>query len=955
MKRKITLIALMLVLVTSLMVVFALSVSADDTITVKYALFDGSTRKAMTPNEDGSYTLRTEKLSNNGQVTLADGTVVDKVFYGWFTKDGTLYAPGETVFFKESTNLYEAYGIEVTTAEDLEAVKTNNYVRLGADIVTEKDLYSSWGTSTYDLNGHTLTTTHERQAIYNYRGATVLLGKGKLIHAPSNVNTNDGQTGGIVYERHGYGDSGNPQLCWIGKDVEFETPYNFIRIHHSPNLSGMPNVEIFGKVTAKNFIRAGVLTNSTVKIHESGSVTLSGTKFFDCTNESAADVYMNLSFGGTIKLTNLSAAILPDFLMTNRFNITEITNGSFTVSSADAERLAMFLPDTLMLKATENEDGTTTYNVTEADCVHSWTLNSEKSVEAVPGETGINVFDCSLCGTSKQVATIYTPKNVEISVTVRTDEGDKKYVVLAGDVFVLEESGIASTAVCLISGLKDTDEFLASQIVAFDIPAGVAEFTGFVNETVEEINIVDGASVAISLLTNMKALKTINIGASTVTFRTLSSGSVLETISSNVAGANVTFVSSCFDGRGTVKYLNLSAGSTYKFESNSFRNTGLEKVILPDDSTINFAGDAAFYGCTKLTYAYFGRNCIADKKLVRKPFDCCYSLQTVVLMDIIYIDQYVLCCNGNANSTASHREGYGLNKGALNVYSHSETLSINQNAFANRGVLGVNLYTMAEVKSLSNCVYTIYYGIGHSYVAETITESTCVTNGTAGYVTDCPCGVDYRTNAYTTYSTLDTTINEASHEPYGTDIISLPLKEEHTVSDILCNVDFVNGMTESGIKCYKCLYCDEISAKDEEATFPAIFKTMGYSFAQAKETYGIMQSFAVNFDALEQYENATGKSLNYGLAAGSVNKLGENADLVNGDGTAAEGAICASYENKSFDIFEMKISGLTDAHMDSELYCCAYYIANGKVYYMDGGVSNLEKPTTISYNKIANA
>ena len=162
-------------------------------------------------------------------------------------------------------------------------------------------------------------------------------------------------------------------------------------------------------------------------------------------------------------------------------------------------------------------------------------------------------------------------------------------------------------------------------------------------------------------------------------------------------------------------------------------------------------------------------------------------------------------------------------------------------------------------------------------------------------------------------------------------------------------------MTEMGIKCYKCLYCDEISTKEETASFPAIFKTIGYSYAEAEEVYGIMQSFGVNHKALSEYESVIGQKLSYGLAAGSVNKLGENADLVKADGTAYEGAICASYVDKAFDLIEMKISGLTEAHKGTELYICAYYVVNGKVYYISGGVSNLEKPTTISYDKIANA
>ncbi|MBR5442226.1 MAG: hypothetical protein IKV44_04670, partial [Clostridia bacterium] len=369
---------------------------------------------------------------------------------------------------------------------------------------------------------------------------------------------------------------------------------------------------------------------------------------------------------------------------------------------------------------------------------------------------------------------------------------------------------------------------------------------------------------------------------------------------------------------------------------------GVESVIFPDGATVEFVGDAAFYNAST-KFVYIG-DCVTDDKLYKKPFDCAEYLEVVIIKNLTYIDQYCFCVAGATNA-----------KTQIKVYCHSENISINNNAFVNRQNYGVEFYTIdPDIKSL-NCNYTVYNGIAHPYTSKTITESTCVTQGTFGYATDCSCGNDYRTNTYVTYSNIDAELNELEHEAYGTDIGYLPLKEEHTVSDVVCNIDFVNGMTEMGIKCYKCLYCDEISTKEETASFPAIFKTIGYSYAEAEEVYGIMQSFGVNHKALSEYESVIGQKLSYGLAAGSVNKLGENADLVKADGTAYEGAICASYVDKAFDLIEMKISGLTEAHKGTELYICAYYVVNGKVYYISGGVSNLEKPTTISYDKIANA
>ncbi len=957
MKKKIALIALMLVLATLLAVLFAFSVSAEEEIVVKYAWFDGSTRKAATPNEDGSYTLRTEKLSGNGTVTLADGTKVDKVFYGWFTKDGTLYAPGATVRFTESTNLYEAYGIEVDNAADLKAVEINNYVRLGANIVTDNNLDSSWGTSVYDLNGHTLTITTEKCAIYNYRGACAVIGKGKLIHAPSKLNTNDGQTGGIVYERHGYGDTGNPQLGWIGKDVEFETPYNFIRVHHSPNLNNMPNIEVYGKVTAKNFIRAGILVNSTVILHESADVTLNGTKFFDCTNLTGASAYMNLTISGKITCTNTDALLFDDFLMTNKFNISQITSGSFTISSADVERFEAFIPETLMLKETLNDDGTATYDVVLSDCVHQWVYDGYSSVDPKPDATGLDIFVCSECSKVKRVITVYAPTDVKINVVVRTEEGDVKYTVLAGDVLDLQFSGFGVNAICCIAGLKDTDQFTASQIVAFDIPVGIAEFTGFENTTVEQINILDGVDIVISVLTPMKALKTINIGAATVEFRSISKSTVIETISSNVPGASINFISSCFDGSTTLKNLTFSTDSTYRFESNAFRNTKVQKIIFPDGCTLDFAGDAVFYGCPELSFVYFGSGTIANRKLSRKPFDCCYSLETVVLMDIIYIDQYVFCCNGNASSNASHREGKGVNKGALNVYSHSYELSMHQNAFANRTVLGVNLYTLDDITTIPNCVYTTYIGLPHAYTLEIIEESTCVKNGTASYVTNCPCGIDYRNYAYTTYSTIDPSIDFVTRGGCGSKEIELPLLDEHVDSGVIHNIVYENGYMSVGTKLYKCQFCDATAKTEETPSASALFVCLGYSVPESGKG-SIAIGYITNKTAIAEYMEATGKTIKYGMFAASQNMLGEN-DIFGENGEVADGALCAEIRNIDFTVFEIKLIGLeTDMQKSAKLALGAYVeVSDGETAeysYMQVGTPNEnEKYCFVSFNDLA--
>ncbi len=949
MKKKLFLVALMISLCMVFTAIFAVTAFADDGITVTYNWYSGGVRETAKPNEDGSFTLRDTKLSNNSTVTLADGTVVDRVFYGWFTKDGTIYAPGSTVNFTESTMLFEAYGVEVSTAEDLVAVKTNNYVRLGADITISQDLYSNWGMSVYDLNGHTLTVTHNNQAIYNYRGGCAVIGGGKLIHAPETLNNNDSQTAGIVYEPHGYGDWDTMQRCWIGKDVEFTTPYNFVRITKD-NYGDCPDMHISGTVNAKNLIRASVTSNATIKIYDTATVTLTGSDPFIFTNEKSTNVYANITLDGKIKLTDPNAVIFDSFILSNKFVISPITSGEYAISEADARNLALLVPDTYMLYKETDGDGTVWYKLKEANCDHVWELNLEKSIPATPDVNGLNVYYCPQCETEKEEIAIYQPTDIEITVVALIDGERKTYTVKAGDVIDFKIVGFGASAICEIAGLKDTAEFTSAQIVELEIPAGVKFFNGIASETLEKITIGNGTSIEISDLSSLKALKEIEIKAAKVIFKAIKSTTV-EKITSNVSGADITFDKQSFSGKKNVTAIKMCAGSTYSFGENSFNQSGLTEVIFPDDSNINFTGGAAFYGSPNLKYAYFGRNCISDKKIWNKPFDCVYALEEVVLMDIIYIDQYVFCCNGSATSTADFREGKGGQTEPIRIYHHGDTLSINDNAFVNRTVIGVELYTLSGVSTLKNCAYTIYQGIAHPYYAATITESTCVTKGTAGYVTNCPCGEDYRTNAYKTISTLNAEINNVENAPYGTEIVFLPLLDYHTESDILKDVVFKNGYDKLGFKAYKCLYCDEISKIEDEASYPALFTNKGYSSSEDEEN-GVDISVVMHIEVIEAYEELTAREVEYGLFVVTRKILGEN-DIVNENGEIASGVIAATLP-RDFSIMSIKIFGFNTDAQKAAQFAFGAYVIDGKntAYIQEGEKLDGDKYVFTSYNQV---
>ena len=518
-----------------------------------------------------------------------------------------------------------------------------------------------------------------------------------------------------------------------------------------------------------------------------------------------------------------------------------------------------------------------------------------------------------------------TPLDVEITVTVNTDNTQKELTLLASDLFNFE----VTDTVCVINGVKDVQGYSKNDIVRLQLPSGtVTVANGAIDgmAALLEIYILDDASYIFqtSSIKNCALLEKITLSDSTVfKSKTVSECPALATI--DMTRGSVKFEAEAFMNNRAIKEITMASGNSYNFGANCFYNAGLRQLVFPDNSTITFSGNASFYGSQDLTYVYFGNNCISDKKINNKPFDCCYSLKTVILMDIVYVNEYVFCCNGDANSDKSHKEGKGLNDGPLVIYSHNPSLTFHGYAFMNRSVLGVEYYTLSATTTLYNCKYTTYAGLPHAYSYDVITESTCVTQGEAGYVTDCPCGQDYRTKTYKTYSTLNPDINGVQNQPIGTDVTVLPLSSEHTCGEIIKDVIYKNGMTQAGTSVYKCLYCDEGSVEESEPTFAPLFTCLGYSSPEFNANE-IVIGFRVDINAVNEYEAATGADIGYGVFAVSKDNLVENdicKNVFDENGKTADGVIVAEITT-SFVAFELKVTGFAENQKDIKLALGAY-------------------------------
>jgi hypothetical protein len=65
-------------------------------------------------------------------------------------------------------------------------------------------------------------------------------------------------------------------------------------------------------------------------------------------------------------------------------------------------------------------------------------------------------------------------------------------------------------------------------------------------------------------------------------------------------------------------------------------------------------------------------------------------------------------------------------------------------------------------------------------------------------------------------------------------------------------------------------------------------------------------------------ERITAKTVRYGVFVATQNKLGENP-IFDANGNVTSGVISAEITIKSFDLFELKVSGFTDEHKDEKL------------------------------------
>ena len=830
-----------------------------------------SSNKTFKTNEDGTFTIPER------QSTVTEG----KEFYGWFGPDGAFYKVGDVVTFTGNVELFEANAWVINSQSDAASLLTkkgNQLVKLNCDLTfTSYIHFDEWTTHRIDLNGHTLTITSTGEyAMYVKRGGVKFFNSGSEEAKILGTVKENGGRAFIHLEPHGYGDGRNHRL-FVGKNIYIETNKSLIWTHHSytgNETIESPKLELYGKAKAENLIRTNgtsqSFVNAQISLFDGAQVELTGNTWWQTYNPNPKDTKLAIFKIGDVKFTVADPANFDWHVDLSVFKF-DVTGGTFNVKLPDG--ILKYGYDDVYDASTglynvkyvacdlEGSNGEHTFKVQEpfndmaATCDfagfhyyrcmcgsyyvdevaalgHSYTAVTIEKI-ATATENGVKRVTCENCDDSYTYEYSFDPGDQTITIVVKTEGGNKEITALVKDLYNYTVSEDLSGFVASFDSVKtfaDPDNaettYTMANIVKLDVPAGFTSIkTGAIkNATVlEEIVLLDGANLtfASKSIDNCTALKSIVLGDCTVTFSGNTINGNTADLTIDASKANVTTLTSAFEGKSTLKHFVMGTGKSYDFAASTFKTAGIEEFVVPDYATLK-AAYATCFNANSLKYVYIGRGITSIDNI----FDQCYYMQTIVLMDVTSITGQYFACLANKGEDV------------LRIYHHGTSLSTG-NYFLHQSN-GVILYTNATSwkGSMDKCsaitktvggveisypAYTIVKGIPHQYIEGGV-DATCTAMGSTGYTTDCPCGV-VANATYTTYKGVNagtavngTTVTEGSIT-VGTTTPALghEFYENNAEKQIIVSQTPATCIKDATIT-YKCARCDETKTVVQEGT-----------------------------------------------------------------------------------------------------------------------------------------
>lgn len=420
----------------------------------------------------------------------------------------------------------------------------------------------------------------------------------------------------------------------------------------------------------------------------------------------------------------------------------------------------------------------------------------------------------------------------------------------------------------------------------------------------------------------------------------------------------------------------------------AFAGSNITSVVVP--STITTIGGSVFSDCATLKEVYCNatfvqnnmfKNCAEIDTLVLKntktigehafnvPSGQSSKITTLVLPEgLTKINSYAFARCGAKNlilpSTLTEF-GTEIFKGSTNL----EKVTILGSVTATDMFLGCtsfkvlviteNYITFGEktMVNAKNDFITFYTGTDYDRIRTLITSSRVQNAKNCTYD-------DYVKGNYTSNNLL----------VYGANLCEVSYDSNHTESElqnyqtkctrcglaVYCenpehNQDITisyESFSKAGVKIVKCIECATAGRRVEAEP---LYVSLGYSLS---EDGGVTTGFRVNYDAISEYEKATGENLNYGLFVAVYDRIG-NSDIIDLEtGKTNENAIAFEISNRQFSILNIKMTGFETTEQKSASFSFGMFVVATKdetkklVYLQHDAPVDESKYSYITYNSL---
>ncbi len=483
-----------------------------------------------------------------------------------------------------------------------------------------------------------------------------------------------------------------------------------------------------------------------------------------------------------------------------------------------------------------------------------------------------------------------------------------------------------------------------THILAFEIPNGhTAIYSGFFYEAIDGSTIMAGKSLKYFSLAKCSTLTSFE---TTSSGRNWFQGSPIEEAN---FGKYVTNIPACCFLESSLQRITIP-DSVVKIEKQAFyKCTSLTTVNISEASQLTTIESAAFQGCSSLGAFYIpsGITTLGVAGSNQSPFQDCTSIYFVNTPGEEKPDVYYL----PSTVTSVVGETFKNCKGLNDVIVFHEGITEMTDGWALCNAKAITLVFLGDMTkiSTSGAAWTKQKAI--YFCNENDIDSTCYETKTSNIAsTFVYCNA--QGNETHLSSPKDAVLSKADcTNPESTTFYCFCGKEMETkvTADALghthedgvayVSINYNGNYLANGYYVYVCSRCSE-NYDDETADAPALFILRGYSHA----TGAIMQGFAIDKEALDEYVALTNKDVKYGILAanGALDMLHVGSAFVND-------VISVDFTNRAYDIMEMKIYGITSATQDTQLYCCGYVMVDGEIIYMDKNMADGELPAKVSY------